>query len=232
MKFGVHNPSWIYGPDPSEAFDGFKVKAQWAENNGFVWFSVMDHLIQIGGVATPTEPFMQGWTVLSALAAVTSRIRLATLAASVTYRNPAHLAKIGAGVHQIGRGRMTLGIGAGWFEGQYKQYGWEFPPGPRRASGKWRKPSNLFRRCGASRSRPFTAGISTSRKRSFDLLKIRTPLRHGQLPARNVVLTFRRSDERFPAAARRPAALARQSVIHASQPLSLKRSRSRIASVR
>ena len=130
MKFGVHNPSWVYGPDPAKAFDGIKAKAQWAENHGFVWFSVMDHLIQIGGVGAPTEPFMEGWTVLSALAAVTSRIRLATLASSVAYRNPAHLAKIAAGVDQISGGRMTLGIGAGWFEGEYKQYGWEFPPRP------------------------------------------------------------------------------------------------------
>jgi alkanesulfonate monooxygenase SsuD/methylene tetrahydromethanopterin reductase-like flavin-dependent oxidoreductase (luciferase family) len=45
----------------------------------------MDHLIQIGGVGAPDEPFMEGWTVLSALAAVTSRIRLATLASSVAY---------------------------------------------------------------------------------------------------------------------------------------------------
>ena len=130
MKFGVHNPSWVYGPDPAKAFEGVKAKAQWAENHGFVWFSVMDHLIQIGGVGAPTEPFMEGWTVLSALAAVTSRIRLATLATSVAYRNPAHLAKIAAGVDQISGGRMTLGIGAGWFEGEYKQYGWEFPPRP------------------------------------------------------------------------------------------------------
>src|SRR5271169_1790732 len=130
MKFGIHNPSWVYGPDPTEAFEAVKAKAQWAENNGFVWFSVMDHLVQIGGVGAPTEPFMEGWTALSGLAAVTGRIRLATLASSVAYRNPAHLAKISAGVDQISRGRMTLGIGAGWFEGEYKQYGWEFPPRP------------------------------------------------------------------------------------------------------
>jgi F420-dependent oxidoreductase-like protein len=130
MKFGVHNPSWIYGPNPGDIFDATKDKAQWAENNGFVWFSVMDHLIQIGGVGAPTEPFMEGWTMLSGLAAVTNRVRLATLASSVAYRNPAHLAKISAGVDQISRGRMTLGIGAGWFEDEYKQYGWEFPPRP------------------------------------------------------------------------------------------------------
>jgi alkanesulfonate monooxygenase SsuD/methylene tetrahydromethanopterin reductase-like flavin-dependent oxidoreductase (luciferase family) len=93
VKFGIHNPSWVFGPDPTEAFEGVKAKAQWAENHGFVW-SVMDHMIQIGGVARPTSPSWKGWTVLSALAAVTSRIRVATLATSVGYRNPAHLAKI------------------------------------------------------------------------------------------------------------------------------------------
>ena len=130
MKFGIHNPSWLFGPDPAEAFEAVKAKAQWAENHGFVWLSVMDHLIQIGGVGAPDEPFMEGWTVLSALAAVTSRIRLATLATSVGYRNPAHLAKIAAGVDLISRGRLTLGIGAGYLEAEYRQYGWEFPARP------------------------------------------------------------------------------------------------------
>jgi F420-dependent oxidoreductase-like protein len=130
MKFGIHNPSWVFSPDPAEAFEAVKAKAQWAENHGFVWFSVMDHLIQIGGVGAPDEPFMEGWTVLSALAAVTSRIRLATLATSVGYRNPAHLAKMAAGVDLISRGRLTLGIGAGYLETEYRQYGWEFPARP------------------------------------------------------------------------------------------------------
>jgi F420-dependent oxidoreductase-like protein len=127
MKFGIHNPSWVYDGDP---FECLKTKAQWAENHGFTWFSVMDHLIQIPGVGAADEPFIEGWTALSALAAVTSRIRLATLATSVGYRNPAHLAKIAAGVDQISRGRLTLGIGAGYFETEYRQYGWEFPERP------------------------------------------------------------------------------------------------------
>jgi F420-dependent oxidoreductase-like protein len=130
MKFGIHNPSWVYGPDPAEAFEAVKAKAQWAEDHGFAWFSVMDHLIQIGGVGLADEPFIEGWTVLSALAAVTGRIRLATLATAVGYRNPAHLAKIAASVDLISRGRLTLGIGAGYFETEYRQYGWEFPARP------------------------------------------------------------------------------------------------------
>jgi F420-dependent oxidoreductase-like protein len=130
MKFGIHNSSWLDRPDPAEAFEAVKAKAQWAEDQGFVWFSVLDHMIQIPRVGAPDEPFLEGWTVLSALAAVTTRIRLATLCTAVGYRNPAHLAKIAATVDLISRGRMTLGIGAGFFEDEYKQYGWEFPLRP------------------------------------------------------------------------------------------------------
>jgi len=130
MKFGIHNSSWLFGPDPAEIFDSVKKKALWAENNGFTWFSVMDHVIQIPIVGAPDEPFMESWTVLSALAAVTSKIRLATLVTSVAYRNPAHMAKMAATVDLISRGRLTFGFGAGWFEEEYRQYGWEFPEKP------------------------------------------------------------------------------------------------------
>jgi F420-dependent oxidoreductase-like protein len=130
MKFGIHSPSWLYGNDPYEMFEGTKQKALWAEQHGFAWFSVMDHLIQILGVGAPTEPFMEGWTALAALAAVTSKIRLGTLVTSVAYRNPALLAKMAAGVDVISRGRLTFGIGAGWYVDEYKQYNWEFPDKP------------------------------------------------------------------------------------------------------
>jgi hypothetical protein len=55
-------------------------------------------MIEVPCYGAPDEPFMEGWAVLSALAAVTSRIRLVTLACSVAFRNPAHLAKIAATV--------------------------------------------------------------------------------------------------------------------------------------
>jgi F420-dependent oxidoreductase-like protein len=130
MRFGIHNSSWLDRPDPAEAFEAVKTKAQWAENHGFAWFSVMDHMIQIPRVGAPDEPVLEGWTVLAALAAVTGHIPLATLCTAVGYRNPAHLAKIAASIDLISRGRLTLGIGAGFFEDEYKQYGWEFPPRP------------------------------------------------------------------------------------------------------
>jgi alkanesulfonate monooxygenase SsuD/methylene tetrahydromethanopterin reductase-like flavin-dependent oxidoreductase (luciferase family) len=81
-------------------------------------------------VGQPEEPFMEGWTVISALAAITEKIRLATLVTSVAYRNPALLAKMAAGVDIISGGRLTFGIGAGWFYQEYGQYGYEFPDRP------------------------------------------------------------------------------------------------------
>ncbi|HTP10810.1 MAG TPA: TIGR03560 family F420-dependent LLM class oxidoreductase [Anaerolineae bacterium] len=130
MRFGIHNPSWLYGSDPYQMFAELKRKAQWAEQHGYTWFSVMDHLIQIPGVGQPEEPFMEGWTVLSALAAVTEKIRLATLVTSVAYRNPALLAKMAAGVDIISGGRLTFGFGAGWYYQEYGQYGYAFPERP------------------------------------------------------------------------------------------------------
>src|SRR5512135_2806555 len=130
MRFGIHNPSWLFGPDPYRLFEELKRKAHWAEQHGYTWFSVMDHLIQIPGVGQPEEPFMEGWTVLSALAAVTEKIRLATLVTSVAYRNPALLAKMAAGVDIISGGRLTFGFGAGWYYQEYGQYGYEFPERP------------------------------------------------------------------------------------------------------
>ena len=130
MKFGLHSPSWLGAPDPAEAFESVRAKAQWAEDRGFAWFSVMDHMIQIPGVGAADEPLLEGWTVLAGLAACTRCIRLATLCTAVGFRNPAHLAKIAATVDLMSRGRLTLGIGAGFFEDEYRQYGWDFPPRP------------------------------------------------------------------------------------------------------
>jgi F420-dependent oxidoreductase-like protein len=126
MEFGIHNPSWLYGRDSDEIFDVFQKKAQFAETHGFTWFSVMDHLIQIPGVGAPTEPFWEGWTTLAALAAVTQKIRLATLVSSASYRNPALLAKMATTIDLISKGRLTFGIGTGWFVDEHNQYGWDF----------------------------------------------------------------------------------------------------------
>lgn len=130
MKFGITHSSFAFDSDQEKIFDEVAHLAQWAEKKGFAWFSVMDHFIQIEGIGSREDPMLEAWTLLAALAASTKKIRLATLVSSVGYRNPALLAKMAAGVDVISHGRLTLGIGAGWFAEEYQQYGYPFPTQP------------------------------------------------------------------------------------------------------
>ncbi len=73
-------------------------------------------------------PVMECFTVLGALAAMTSRIRIGELVTGVPYRNPALLAKICATLDVISHGRSIVGLGAAWHEPEFTSYGWPFPP--------------------------------------------------------------------------------------------------------
>jgi len=73
------------------------------------------------------EATHEAWTLMAALAAVTSRIRLGQMCTCVAYRNPAHLAKVAATVDIISEGRLEMGIGAGWYEHEWRAYGYGFP---------------------------------------------------------------------------------------------------------
>ncbi len=88
----------------------------------------MDHFYQIRGVGIETEPMLEAYSVLSALAARTSTARLGTLVTGVTYRNPAILAKTVTTLDVISGGRAILGIGAAWNEDEHRGYGVPFPP--------------------------------------------------------------------------------------------------------
>ncbi|MDP9237373.1 MAG: TIGR03560 family F420-dependent LLM class oxidoreductase [Chloroflexota bacterium] len=70
---------------------------------------------------------LEGWSALSALAAITDRVRLGVLVTGVTYRNPALLAKMAVTVDHISNGRLELGIGAAWHEPEHRMYGWDYP---------------------------------------------------------------------------------------------------------
>jgi F420-dependent oxidoreductase-like protein len=80
-----------------------------------------DHFIPLG--SDPTGPQLEGWTLLSALAARTERLRIGLMVTGNIYRHPAVLAKIGATVDAISLGRLDFGIGAGWNELECSMYG-------------------------------------------------------------------------------------------------------------
>ena len=97
-----------------------------AEAAGFTSLWLSDHLfLNADAVATNC---LEAWTLLAALAQSTTRLRLGTLVTCQSYRNPALLAKIAAGLDHMSDGRLEFGIGAGWKEVEYRAYGYEFPP--------------------------------------------------------------------------------------------------------
>ena len=88
-----------------------------------------DHFVQ---PEQPHGPYLEGWTLLAGLAAMTTRIRIGVLVSSNTFRHPALLAKQAVTVDHISNGRLELGLGAGWYEPEHAMYGVEFPsPGER-----------------------------------------------------------------------------------------------------
>lgn len=80
------------------------------------------------GAAPASLPLLECWTALSALSRDTDRLRLGTSVLCNSYRHPAVLAKMGATLDVISGGRLELGLGAGWFEREYRAYGIPFPP--------------------------------------------------------------------------------------------------------
>lgn len=97
-----------------------------AEALGFdsVWLA--DHFIR--HFRHTPDPVVEMWSGLAALAACTTRIRLGSLVASVTHRNPGITAVSAATIDRISGGRFTLGLGAGWSEEEHRAYGIPLPP--------------------------------------------------------------------------------------------------------
>ncbi len=126
--FGLHLPNYSYpGTPPERLFDRVVEEAQTAERAGFSLVTVMDHLYQIAMAGPPTEPMLEAWSTLAALARETQRVHLGTLVTGVTYRNPAMLAKLATTLDTISGGRALLGLGAAWNEDEHRGYGYDFP---------------------------------------------------------------------------------------------------------
>src|SRR4030095_1781746 len=84
------------------------------------------HFYQLPGIGTPDQPMLEAYTALGALATATSTIQLSALVTGNTYRTPALTAKAVTPLDVVSKGRAILGIGAGWFEREHHDYGFEF----------------------------------------------------------------------------------------------------------
>lgn len=103
-----------------------------AEANGFDALFRSDHYMSLSG--RDVEGTLDAWTTLAALAAVTSRIHLGTLVSPVTFRHPAVLAKSVVTADHVSGGRVELGMGAGWHDGEHRAFGFPFPAPSERVS--------------------------------------------------------------------------------------------------
>lgn len=130
MRFGLFIPQgWRLDLVGIEPRDHWRVMSDLAvhADNGDVWDSlwVYDHFHT---VPVPTgEATHEAWSLMSAYAATTSRIKLGQMCTAMSYRNPAYLAKVAATADIISGGRVQMGIGGGWYEHEWRAYGYGFP---------------------------------------------------------------------------------------------------------
>jgi F420-dependent oxidoreductase-like protein len=113
-------------PQQGASYDDLLAVARTAEAAGYDAFFRSDHYLVMGSASGEPGP-TDAWIALAGLARDTERIRLGTLVNSATFRLPGPLAIAVAQVDQMSRGRVELGLGAGWFEGEHAAYGIPFP---------------------------------------------------------------------------------------------------------
>ena len=119
LRFGIH------AGQQHATFDEYLAIWRLAEDVGLDWASVFDHFLPIQ--SDPTGPCFEGFTLLSAMAAHTERLRCGIIVTGVTYRNPAVLANMAATIDHVSGGRLEMGLGAAWYEDEHNQYGIPFP---------------------------------------------------------------------------------------------------------
>jgi len=130
MRFGTFIPQgWrfdLVGIDPADHWRVMRELAQRADEGPWESLWVYDHFH-----TTPVpsdEATHEAWTLMAAFAASTDRIRLGQMCTCMSYRNPAYLAKVAATVDIVSGGRAEMGIGGGWYEHEWRAYGYGFPP--------------------------------------------------------------------------------------------------------
>ena len=121
MRFGaafwVNRTTWPELRDASAAVE----RAGWDS----LWID--DHLLTDEG--DPTDPKLEGWAALAALAVLSERVRLGLLVAANTFRNPGLTVKLATTLDHLSGGRAVLGLGGGWFEREHDAFGLDFGAG-------------------------------------------------------------------------------------------------------
>jgi F420-dependent oxidoreductase-like protein len=128
MRFGLFVPQgWrldLVGIASADQWETMKGLAQHADAGPWESLWVYDHFHT---VPKPTGDTHEAWTLMSAFGAVTHRVRLGQMCTCMSYRNPVYLAKVAATCDVISGGRIEMGIGAGWYENEWRAYGYGFP---------------------------------------------------------------------------------------------------------
>lgn len=129
MRFGLFIPQgWrhdLVGIDPAEQWATMSGLAAHADGGPWESVWVYDHFHTVP--IESDEATHEAWTLMAAFAASTTRVGLGQMCSCMSYRNPAHLAKVAATVDIVSGGRAQMGIGAGWYEEEWRAYGYGFP---------------------------------------------------------------------------------------------------------
>lgn len=110
---------------PTDNFPQALAAAKWADEHGFYSVSINDHFFSPFG--SGQIPQLECYSTLSAIAAVTNKVRLAPAVTAMSFRSPAMLAKITSTLDQISNGRLVLGLGSGWQRSEYDAHGYPYP---------------------------------------------------------------------------------------------------------